>query len=61
MKSIPEPSISVPSWEGRGIVDAEVSSMKLVSEDMVGTKDNDAGDGAGRVKYGVHGRLVDAS
>ena len=34
MKSIPEPSISVPSWEGRGVLDTEVSSLKLVGEDM---------------------------
>jgi len=37
MKSIPEPSISVPSWEGRGRADTEVSSLKLVGEDMDGT------------------------
>ena len=38
MKLMPEPSISVPSWEGRGMVDTEVSSLKLVGEDMAGTK-----------------------
>lgn len=38
MKLIPEPSISTPSWEGRGMVDTEVSSLKLVGEDMTGTK-----------------------
>lgn len=38
LKLIQEPSISVPSWEGRGVVDTEVSSLKLVGEDMAGTK-----------------------
>ena len=38
MELIPEPSISIPSWEGRGTVDTEVSSLKLVGDDMVGTK-----------------------
>lgn len=36
MALIPEPSISIPSWEGRGMVETEVSSLKLVGEDMVG-------------------------
>lgn len=38
MALTPEPSISIPSWEGRGTVDTEVSSLKLVGEDIVGTK-----------------------
>ena len=35
-----EPSISVPSWEGRlrGVVDPEVSSFKLVDGDIAETK-----------------------
>jgi hypothetical protein len=38
MALIPEPSISIPSWEGRGMEDTDVSSLKLVGEDIVGTK-----------------------
>ena len=38
MKLVPEPSISIPSWEGRGMLDTEVSSLKVVGEDMVWAK-----------------------
>ncbi len=40
------------------MVDTEVLKLELIGGDMAGTN-NDVGDGAGRVKCGVQGRLVD--
>ena len=38
-------SISVPSWGGRGMADAELSNLGLVGGDMDGTKTKMSGTG----------------